>query len=357
MWRLQHTLSTLSSINSPPTVFSVKHIRSYLWYPHRVKSKAESLSTSCSATTRLPWQPGDLIWIVLFCLWSFLSRFRFSVPPTWRAVAWWLHLFGGLGLFGFGHWKLRWVQTSDLWPPPPVLILPLRYSVPLPDFAHPLLFLCLARFCTSWLLIWTCFPTKPLEDSFTGSSEREIQRRRWWLRSIWTASSSSRLLTFKLGSRSPLKGKQSCLMRLPGWILRSQSAANELQHHMPNMAAWSLPLFLSGCYAAGAALRQFQVQVLHVFVLALTWCVTSIKVGLHRPQCWIYILTSCQLALSRLVPRFIHVLRPCPGQGQLNSAFFSLISDPQRGVFMVLCLMLKASCWVCTESQRDLVCF
>lgn len=115
VWRLQHTLSTLSSINSPPTIFSVKHIRSYLWYPHRVKSKAESLSTSCSATTRLPWQPGDLTWILLFCLWSFLSRFRFSVPPTWRAVARWLHLFGGL--FGFGHWKLRWVQTSDLWPP------------------------------------------------------------------------------------------------------------------------------------------------------------------------------------------------------------------------------------------------
>lgn len=48
---------------------------------------------------------------------------------------------------------------------------------------------------------------------------------------------------------------------------------------MPNMAAGSLALFLSGCCFPGAARLQFQVQALPGFVLTLTPCVTSIKVG------------------------------------------------------------------------------
>lgn len=68
----------INSVNSAPTVFSVKHISRHLWYPQRVQIKAESLSTSCSAYTRFPWQLRDLIWILLFFLWSFLSRSEFS---------------------------------------------------------------------------------------------------------------------------------------------------------------------------------------------------------------------------------------------------------------------------------------
>lgn len=150
-----------------------------------------------------------------------------------------------------------------------------------------------------------------------------------------------------------MKGKQSCLMWLCDRILHAQSAANELQHHMPNMAARSLALFLSWCDAPGAALCQFQVQVLHVFVFVLTWCVTSIEVGLYRVHWWIYTLMSCQLALSQLAPRFIHAPWPCPGQRQGSSLRSPASSLLQRGWQSSCLANVKAPCWVCTGRPRD----
>lgn len=55
-------------------VLSVKDIRRRLWYSQRVKIKAESLSSSCSANSHFPWQQlKGGVWILLFFLWSHLS--------------------------------------------------------------------------------------------------------------------------------------------------------------------------------------------------------------------------------------------------------------------------------------------
>lgn len=57
-----HSLKTLRHdqwVSYFPPVFSVKHIRRHLWYSQRVEIKAESLSTSCSATTHFPWQLAE----------------------------------------------------------------------------------------------------------------------------------------------------------------------------------------------------------------------------------------------------------------------------------------------------------
>ena len=51
------TALSMSQIFSP--VFSARHIKRHLWYSQGVKIKAESLSTSCSATTHFPWQPVE----------------------------------------------------------------------------------------------------------------------------------------------------------------------------------------------------------------------------------------------------------------------------------------------------------
>lgn len=65
-------------------VFSVKHIRRHLWFSQRVKMKAESLSSSCTATSHFPWQQIlGRVQISLFSLISyFSSRLKFYVLPA-----------------------------------------------------------------------------------------------------------------------------------------------------------------------------------------------------------------------------------------------------------------------------------
>lgn len=172
-------------------------------------------------------------------------------------------------LFGAGR-SCCWVQTTAIWPSALLFFLSffplLFHSVPSPCFTHPLLFL-----CTGWHLH---IPTLHV-NLFPHKSTGGLCYRKWRRRDSEAAAEIHRnrqrfISALNFRSRSLVKGKQSCLMPLPGWILHSQSAANELQRHMPNVAAWSLALFLSGCYAPGAALRQFQVQLLCVF-LCSSW--------------------------------------------------------------------------------------
>lgn len=73
-------------------VFSVKHISRQLWYSQRVKIKAESLSTSCSAAAHFPWQQiKGGVQILVFSLISFTSIGQsawiafFFVCPTYTS--------------------------------------------------------------------------------------------------------------------------------------------------------------------------------------------------------------------------------------------------------------------------------
>lgn len=108
-------LSTLSSINSPPTVFSAKHIKRHLWYTHSEDQGWELIHLLFSIHV-FPMTAGRSYYSV-----SDLSfgRSGFSAPLTRRAAVWWLV-------------RQRWVQSSDLWPP--ALILLARYPVALPQF-------------------------------------------------------------------------------------------------------------------------------------------------------------------------------------------------------------------------------
>lgn len=68
-------------------VLSVKDIRRRLWYSQRVKIKAESLSSSCSANSHFPWQQlKGGVWILLFFLWSHLSPHVQSFMSYHRAT-------------------------------------------------------------------------------------------------------------------------------------------------------------------------------------------------------------------------------------------------------------------------------
>lgn len=152
-------LSTLSSIKSPPTVFSVKHIKRHLWYPHSEDQGWELIHLLFSIHA-FPMTAGRSYYSV-----SDLS----SADPGFRP-----HWPDGRLCDGF---IFQAALGPIIWPLTPCS----NFTSSLPcSFATVCLLFCLAHFCTSRLLFWTCYCVKAQEDSFTGSSAERFRGGVGW---------------------------------------------------------------------------------------------------------------------------------------------------------------------------------
>lgn len=103
---------------------------------------------------------------------------------------------------------------------------------------------------------------------------------------------------------------------------------------------WQLDHWLYFCQDATLlGLHASSFKFKSCLFLCSHWPHVSHRLKLAYIDCWIYMLTSCQPALSQLVPpRFIHVLRPCPGVDISRPASFPA---PERATMVTLCLILR----------------
>lgn len=106
---------------------------------------------------------------------------------------------------------------------PPVLIFPLRYSVPLPDFAHP--------DSSSEPVSPQSHRRIPLQEVAERDSEAAVVAEIHLNRQLFISA-----LNFRTRLSLSVEGKIK-LTDAASQLDFAQSAANELQHHMPNMAA------------------------------------------------------------------------------------------------------------------------